>query len=69
MDEQHAATLERNRAVLEDLVSGGDASRALKQKVVATIQDLKQGLLERETEVCLPLPPCLHAKGIACYCQ
>ncbi len=55
--------------MLEDLVSGGDASRALKQKVVATIQDLKQGLLERETEVCLPLPPCLHAKGIACYCQ
>ena len=51
VDEQHAATLERNRAVLEDLVSGGDASQALKQKVVATIQDLKQGLLERETEV------------------
>jgi hypothetical protein len=51
-DEEHAATLERNRAQLETLVAdGGAAAEGLKQKVLATIQDLKEGLLERETEV------------------
>ncbi|BDA42736.1 probable ATPase RavA [Coccomyxa sp. Obi] len=54
VDEEHAATLERNRAALESLV-GHDAASELKQKILATIQDLKEGLLEREMEVRLLL--------------
>jgi S-adenosylmethionine synthetase len=50
VDEEHAATLERNRATLESLVEQ-DAASELKQKVLATINDLKEGLLEREMEV------------------
>lgn len=50
VDEEHAATLERNRAALESLVEQDSASE-LKQKVLATIKDLKEGLLEREMEV------------------
>lgn len=50
VDEEHAATIERNRAALESLVEQ-DAASELKQKILATVQDLKEGLLEREVEV------------------
>jgi MoxR-like ATPase len=50
VDEEHAATIERNRAALESLVEQ-DAASELKQKILATVQDLKEGLLEREMEV------------------
>ena len=53
-DEEHAATLERNRATLEGLVDQ-DAPVELKRKVLATVTALKEGLLERETEVRLAL--------------
>jgi hypothetical protein len=49
-DEEHAATLERNRATLEGFVEQ-DAPADLKRKVLATVTALKEGLLERETEV------------------
>ena len=49
-DEEHAATLERNRATLEGLVEQ-DAPIELKRKVLATVTALKEGLIERETEV------------------
>ena len=49
-DEEHAATLERNRAALEGLVEQ-DAPVELKRKVLATVSALKEGLIERETEV------------------
>ena len=49
-EEEHAATLERNRATLEGLVEQ-DAPAELKRKVLATVTALKEGLLERETEV------------------
>ena len=49
-DDEHAATLERNRATLEGLVDQ-DVPAELKRKVLATVTALKEGLLERETEV------------------
>ena len=49
-DEEHAATLERNRATLEGIMEQ-DAPADLKRKVLATVTALKEGLLERETEV------------------
>ena len=49
-DEEHAATLERNRATLEGIMDQ-DAPADLKRKVLATVTALKEGLLERETEV------------------
>lgn len=49
-DDEHAATLERNRATLEGLVEQ-DVPVELKRKVLATVTALKEGLLERETEV------------------
>lgn len=49
-DEEHAATLERNRATLEGLVEQ-EVPAELKRKVLATVTALKEGLLERETEV------------------
>ncbi|EIE24598.1 hypothetical protein COCSUDRAFT_40953 [Coccomyxa subellipsoidea C-169] len=54
VDEEHAATIERNRAALESLVEQAAASE-LKQKILATVQALKEGLLEREMEVRLLL--------------
>jgi hypothetical protein len=56
-DEEHAATLERNRATLEGLVDQ-DAPADLKRKVLATVTALKEGLLERETEVTTHSMPC-----------
>ena len=49
-DEEHAATLERNRATLEGIMDQ-EAPADLKRKVLATVTALKEGLLERETEV------------------
>ena len=49
-DEEHAATLERNRAILEGIMEQ-DAPADLKRKILGTVTALKEGLLERETEV------------------
>ena len=48
-DEEHAATLERNRATLEGIMEQ-DAPADLKRKILGTVTALKEGLLERETE-------------------
>ncbi|CAK0760991.1 hypothetical protein CVIRNUC_002818 [Coccomyxa viridis] len=53
-DEEHAATLERNRATLEGIMEQ-DAPADLKRKILGTVTALKEGLLERETEVRLLL--------------
>lgn len=65
VDDKHAEILQRNQAN----ISGREGEdTVLRAKVLASIEDLKVGLLERETEVRSQSQPCISRKQESFSC-